>query len=167
MSAVKDNKGFSKIQFEEIIVFIFSWIVVLPICVVLTGKFLSQVFDYKVKNDDLFAINVYFLRIKAEKSEVMIGFGVYLLVFFTNLLFAKEYPLSVLNDGAGLKLTKWNAVCLFSALCSSSIATLVFIVINLVPRLFRRRNIISKDKEAEILSKIASVKSDNDGGKVK
>lgn len=159
--ASKSKGAVDNVEFTKIIEYIFSWVVILPICLIVSGKLIAQSFDYKVDSSDVLNIDLRVIKIKAEKQEVSLGFGLYFLIFFINLIFTRDYTVNLINEGADLNISKWNALCIFSGLCSASISMIVFTSLVLIPRLLPSRKLISTKEQSKIIKKIQSQRSSN------
>ena len=144
----------AKAFLEDAVQFIFSWVLLLPISVIVSGKLLGEAFSYKVDNGDEFKISFKIFTIKAEKSEVMTGFGLYMLIFLLNMVFFSETVGRIIASNAGLSITRWNSLCIFSALCSAAVSMLTFMILVFIPRTIPTRKIISYEKETEMLRRI-------------
>lgn len=143
-----------KALLEETVLLLFSWIIVLPIGVIVSGKLLSEAFSYKVDSDDIFVINLKVFNIKAEKSEVVTGFGLYMLIFLADLVFFSEFINQVIQKNAGLNISRWNSLCIFSALCAAAVSMMAFMVLVFIPRLLPSRKIITNREEIDIIARI-------------
>lgn len=96
--------------------FIFSWIVLMPIAVIIAGKFLSQIIKLEARSKQLFKIQIKsMLLVQATDDEVIFGFT----GFFITLL-----PIGILTGPTaynffriqfGVDPGQFNSLCILSA----------------------------------------------------
>lgn len=106
---------------------IFSWVVLLGISVIVTGKITCRILRNTVLSEDKFTINFVIFKISAIGDEVLFGFLIFLLVLLSVILFGGAQVYDMFKNHSGIDIGQWNSICVLSSLLSVLVATLIFL----------------------------------------
>jgi hypothetical protein len=99
--------------------FIFSWILMLPIGVIISGIFLGALVPVPTAVGTRFVIPLLILKIEATGGEVVIGFYAYLLTFSLVLVFGGTDLYQYIKVQSSLDPGHFNSLCAASAVLSA------------------------------------------------
>jgi hypothetical protein len=116
---------------KSLVKFIFSWIILMPIAVIVSGKLLSCFITLPVKKEQYFGLNIKIVKISAHNDEVYLGFGLFLLTFSFAFMLAGQDIYSLVKTNLGSDLGQPNSICFFSSLISLLISIVIFILLNI------------------------------------
>jgi hypothetical protein len=138
--------------------FIFSWIILLAIGVIVSGKLLAQKFKFEAGTGQLFRIPIKgILTIEATGAEVVLGFTFYLIcVLLLGITFGAGLQPWV-KVHFGIDPGQFNALGFLSSLAAVAISAAIFLLSKIPPpaadtKAVRRRNKIVEQITAEKLS---------------
>jgi len=118
-------------QLSQAIPFLFSWILVMPIAVIFSGKLLASRLRLPLEgNVDFIDIRIPLLfRARATRAEAVFGFGMYFL-WFTIAGFAGGKSLyAAFKEGFGIDPGQWNSLCITGSLISVVCSFLIFLLL--------------------------------------
>lgn len=113
--------------------FIFSWIALLPISIVVSGKLIAQIPAFKIfffEGNDEFGLRVPgIMRLVARNGEVVFGFTIFIIEFFALAMIAGRWVYRTVKIGFGIDLGQFDSICAFSALSSVVLAGSLFLIV--------------------------------------
>lgn len=120
--------GFSTDQLGDVVKFIFSWVILLPVGVILSGKFLTQRLKFPPGTGDWFRINIPLIfSIKATGGEVFVGFAwFFICLLVLGVCVGKDLP-DYVNTHFHVDPGQSNALCFMSSLLAASISFLIYL----------------------------------------
>lgn len=142
-------------QVIEVVEVIFSWVILMPIAVIISGKLIAETTTHSSKQDDFFSINLLFFRIRAKGDEVMWGFAVFILVMGLTVVLGGPAAYDFFKFKTGLDIGHWNSLCVIAAFFSVVISLILWFA---VPFLRSSPVISAQDRNAQI-EKLASQSS--------
>ncbi|MSQ48574.1 MAG: hypothetical protein EXR78_09385 [Deltaproteobacteria bacterium] len=96
---------------------IFSWAILMPIAVIVSGKLLSQRFSLSGKYDDQFNIRIPgILRIRSTNQEVILGFAGFLLSLLVLGCVFGAHVYDFVKSHFGVDPGQFNSLCILSSL---------------------------------------------------
>jgi hypothetical protein len=159
----EQTDGFSIEQIIEVVEVIFSWVILMPIAVIISGKLVAETTVRSSKEDDFLSINLLFFRIRATGDEVMWGFAVFILVMGSTVGFGGPAAYDFFKLNTGLDIGHWNSLCVIAAFFSVIVSLALWLV---VPYLRSSPVISAQDRNAQIekLKSQSSTKEDDNNG---
>lgn len=95
---------------------IFSWVVLMPIAVIVSGKLLAQRLSLPTATKQLFRIPISgVLEINARNSEVILGFSGFLTTLFLLAITAGKQIYTLFKFQFGVDPGHFNSLCIFSS----------------------------------------------------
>jgi hypothetical protein len=113
---------------KEVLGFVFSWIVLLGIGVIVSGKLAGQHFILGFSDEDSFSINVVAFRIRARGDEVSLGFLFFFLCLGLVVIFGGADAYTYFKSHAGIDIGHWNSICVISSFLSIVVAVVLWIM---------------------------------------
>jgi hypothetical protein len=117
---------------QTFILFIFSWIIIMPTAVILSGKLLAprlklpawseQTFDIKIP-----PIGPTMYRVNANNGEVVVGLSSFLLCLLILAMTAGPAAYEKFRINFGIDPGHFNSLCVFSSLIQISCCFIIFI----------------------------------------
>src|ERR1017187_251382 len=102
-------------NFTTITGFIFSWVVLLPTCVILSGKFLSSVFPMRGISKTTLRIPLWLFRIEAQNDEVVLGLTAFIVTLGIVALSGGEGFYRYAAGHFGIDPGQFHTLCFASA----------------------------------------------------
>ena len=111
-----------------IIKFIFSWLILLPIAVIVTGKLLSKPINFGSDSKQILRIPLKVFEIEANGGEVILGFACLIIVLFLVAMVGGADTYTLVKSNFGIDPGQFHSLCFFSALVSVIVSAFLFIV---------------------------------------
>ena len=114
--------------------FVFSWIALLPIAIVVSGKLIAHNPAFKLSGQDeqKFGLRLPgIIHFVATGDEVVFGFALFITEFFFFALVAGRAIYGIVKSDFGVDLGQFNSLCAFSAFSSVIVSGLVLLFIAL------------------------------------
>src|SRR5688500_8373310 len=116
MGIILDNPSAAYDHLEKAIKFIFSWVVLMPISVIIGGKLLAQVLKLNVRSTQLFKITIPRLFIiQATDSEVIMGFTGFIITLVLIAVPAGPTAYAMFVKQFGVDPGHFNSLCVLSS----------------------------------------------------
>jgi hypothetical protein len=115
MTTISEADAYSR-QVQGLLAVLFSWIVLLGISVIISGKLVAQHIVLNFSDEDVFSINLIFFKVRARGDEVSLGFILFLLCFGIVLVFGGQGAYLYFKTQAGIDIGHWNSMCAISSL---------------------------------------------------
>jgi hypothetical protein len=120
---------------EAVIKFIFSWVMLMPVSVIISGKLLSEVLKLRVRSKQLFGIErrvagVSF-EIQATDNEVILGFTGFIITLMVIAVPLGHRAYDLFREQFGIDPGQFTSLCILSSL-STVIWTFILYVIQTV-----------------------------------
>lgn len=110
--------------------FIFSWVILMPTAVVMSGKFLSQAFKLSGDASQHFVIPIPpFFRVEARNHEVTLGLGAFILTLLAVGLVAGRFAYQVFRTQFGIDPGHFNSLCILSSFLTVAWAILLYVLL--------------------------------------
>lgn len=116
---------------EKVVKVIFSWVVLMPIGVIVSGHLLSQVFHLSQPNPkQFFRIPIpEFLEIRADGDSVILGFSGFLITFLILCTLAGRSIYAVVKTQFGIDPGHFNALCIFSSMATVLWSAVLYLIL--------------------------------------
>lgn len=155
------NGASSQIDYATAVLsFIFSWVVLMPIAVIVSGKLLSKRVQLRVKSEQLFSINLlYILRIRAQDDEVILGFTGFIVILLLVGLVAGPQSYTVVKSNFGIDPGQFNSVCLMSSFLTVACTLMLYICAPVIVYDGEPENGPTQEEYDRTIEQVASKKS--------
>ena len=107
---------------------VFSWIILMPISVIVTGKLLSKPINFTVNSTQLFQIPLKILVVQATQGEVVLGFSGFIITLFGLAVFDGVGIYSIVKTNFGIDPGQFNSLCMFSSFATVVWSFAVFLI---------------------------------------
>jgi hypothetical protein len=143
---------------QEILIFVLSWLVLTAAAIIISGKLMAKRVLLGFAEDDLFKINLYIFKIKAQGDEVSLGFITFMgnLLIFIIIGYTRVYQF--VKDHAGLDIGPWNSLCASASFASIGMSFLLFIVLGLA----KGAPILAGNNRAEMIDRVNALREIHD-----
>lgn len=132
---------------------IFSWIVLMPIAVIVSGKLLAQVLKIPRQQKQLFQIKIPgVLTVRAQNDEVVIGFALFLCTFFITALIAGRGVYQLFVDRFGIDLGQFTSLCVFCSFQAVLFSSLTLVGTRVLSKYRQATDSIVKERDAIVES---------------
>ncbi len=131
---------------QGLIVVILSWMVLVALAIIISGKLVVKRFPFGLKDDALFSIPLHYFKIKATGDEVSVGFLLFILSLGLAVIFGGVPAYQFFRQQAGIDIGQWNSLCVIACFFSLLFATFVFL---LVP-VFKSEPLVSDKDRKEV-----------------
>jgi len=111
----KYSLAYSIIEFETIVRFIFSWIILMPISVIISGKLLAKPITLIVNSRQIFKISLGVLVIQSTDEEVILGFIGFIITLFITGVFGGINVYVFVKSHFGVDPGHFTSLCFFSS----------------------------------------------------
>lgn len=144
-----------------IITFIFSWVFLMPLAVIISGVWLSQCMELRVRSRILFRLVIPpflprgvspILQVEAHNAEAVLGFTGFIILFLTGFIHG-PYGYALVRTQLGIDPGQFNSVGIISSFVEVGLSVILYF---LSGKKDRSRDDLSKDLER--LHKVASRK---------
>lgn len=119
---------------DQVIRSIFSWAVLMPISVIITGKFLAKPISFNVTTKQLFRLRFKVLEIQATGSEVILGFAGFIISLLLMGIFAGRDIYELVKANFGIDPGHFNALCMLASFVTVTWSAFVFLLHLLINR---------------------------------
>jgi hypothetical protein len=112
----------------ETLKLIFSWAILMPIAVIVSGKLLAQRFNLRTRTKQLFRIPVIgVFDVQANDDEVILGFSGFITTLFLVSILAGKAVYHLFRVQFGIDPGHFNCLCIFSSFATVVWTLAVFI----------------------------------------
>lgn len=133
---------------DDALKYIFSWAALTPIAIIVSGRYLGQLFKLPGRRKQFFQISIpRIICVRAQDDEVILGFSVFF-VFLVSIGFVggKSAP-SMLQSDFGASLGQFNSICVLSALGTLMAAILLYVMTRGLGHLRRRADSTAQERD--------------------
>lgn len=148
MGAASTDQAIAQVQ--RAILGVFSWILLMAVGVIISGKLLALRIPLRLKSDDLFSINLLLFKLRASGDEVSLGLATFILTLGPVVVLGGSAAYGFFREHTGLEIGQWNSLCAISSFFSIVVATAVWILASLI----RGQPLISAEERAEQIKKL-------------
>jgi hypothetical protein len=133
---------------DDALKFIFSWIALMPIAIIVSGRYLGQLFRLPGRRRQFFQVSIpHVISIRAQDDEVIFGFSLFF-IFLVGIAFTDgKNASSMLKSHFGPSLGQFNSLCVLSALATLMAAIFLYVVTRGVGRLRRRTDTAAQERD--------------------
>jgi hypothetical protein len=132
---------------EAAIAFVFSWVVLMPIGVIIGGKLLSNLLPLPVATGQFLRIPIPpLLDIRATGQEVVLGFAGFIVTLLAMGVAAGSRAHTFFSAHFGVDPGHFNSLCVLSSFTVVTWALVLFLVVLLVAKL-RRKGGVEREHE--------------------
>lgn len=115
-------------KLETLIKFIFSWVILMPIALIVSGKFIAQPIPLKVNSKQLFKISLGMLVVEATDDEVIYGFTGFIITFLLVAIIGGKDAYALVKNNFGVDAGQFNSLCILSSFSTVLWSFLLFIL---------------------------------------
>lgn len=141
------------VQFELIeaaVRFIFSWVIMMPVSIILTGQLLDSNIRALKGDTNIFTIDIGIFRVQSSGSAVAFGFATFFTTFLIVTVTGGKHVYEWVQPRLGIDPGHFHTNCLLSALLSVTFGFLV----HLTAPLFKARKLVSTRERDDIIERI-------------
>jgi len=148
-------------NFTSIVGYIFSWAVLLPAAVILSGHFLASVFPMRGVTGIIFKISLWFLRLEARNDEVILGLAGFLITFGIVAFSGGEAFYRYAAIQFGINPGQFHTLCFASAIITVAWSVTLWLCTTVRPsRAEEQKKIKALMKEIKAKANAESLSSD-------
>ncbi|WP_214103715.1 hypothetical protein [Acrocarpospora catenulata] len=112
----------------EPVKFVFSWAGLMPIAIIISGRFIAELMKLSGRRTYFFQIKIpRFIGIFAKDDEVVFGFGAFIVTLLTVGLVGGRGSYEMFRERFGLDLGQFTSTCVLSALTTVAITTVILL----------------------------------------
>ncbi|MEZ9762344.1 hypothetical protein AB4278_05465 [Vibrio splendidus] len=94
---------------------VFSWLLLASISIIVSGWLLAHPISQTVSTDQKFVIHLLVLKIQATGSQVILGFGGFIITTLLSGLVAGEWVYNLVKVNFGIDPGQFKSICMFSS----------------------------------------------------
>ena len=148
---------------SKAISFVFSWLVLMPVAVIVSGKLLAQVLLLRGATKQLFRIHVPpVLDVSASDDEVILGFSSFIICLLLIGLPAGPIAYAILKTQFGIDPGHFNSLCVLSAFVNVLITFAVTIIIGQIRRTPTDQTALEHERRIEEIARRDKAPGDTD-----
>ena len=130
---------------ESTLSVLFSWIILTPISIIISGKIVALMINLPVIGEQNFKINLGILVIEAKHGEVILGFTLFIMFFALIGFFQGENTYLMVKASFGIDPGQFNALCMVSSFATVVLVGVIFFLNNIL----KSKNTISNNIHQE------------------
>ncbi|WP_394167499.1 hypothetical protein [Photobacterium piscicola] len=141
---------------------VFSWIFLASISIITSGWFLAHPISQTIATDQKFVINLLVLKIQATGSQVILGFGGFIITTLLSGAVAGEWIYELVKISFGIDPGQFKSICMFSSFLTVAWSFFFFIIhywLNMSGSDF----VDDKKQYADLLGRLSRSQGKNDG----
>lgn len=104
------------------------WLILASGSIITSGWLLSHLISQTIPTEQKLTINVRFLKIQATGSEVLLGFGGFIITTLLSGCFGGKWIYELVKTGFGLNLGQFYSICMFSSFLTVAWSFSFFII---------------------------------------
>lgn len=139
----------ASLKLAFLIKIIFSWLILLPTSVIITGKLLSKPIKLASDSKQLLKINLKIFHVEANGGEVILGFACLIIVIFFVAIVGGVQTYELVKASFGIDPGHFHAICFFSAMVSVILSTFLFIAHYIITVVFKTSFVEDQEKYEE------------------
>lgn len=116
------------ISVESALESVFSWLFLASISIITSGWFLAHPISQTIATDQKFVINLVVLKIQATGSQVILGFGGFIITTLLSGAVAGEWIYELVKTNFGIDPGQFKSICMFSSFLTVAWSFLFFII---------------------------------------
>ena len=117
---------------------IFSWIVLMPIAVIVSGQFLGQPLKMNLEKDQRFVIPLKIFRLEAINSQVTFGFAGFIITLLAIGFSGGLKAYGVFKSEFGIDPGQFNSLCILSSFVTVMWSFALWLIVLLVRNIRQR-----------------------------
>lgn len=141
---------------------VFSWLFLASISIITSGWFLAHPISQTIAIDQKFVINLLVLKIQATGSQVILGFGGFIITTLLSGAVAGEWIYELVKTSFGIDPGQFKSICMFSSFLTVAWSFFFFIIhywFNMNGSDF----VDDKKQYADLLGRLSRSQGENDG----
>jgi len=107
---------------------IFSWVILMPISVIISGKILAKILNFPVDSEQVFKIPIKILNIEAIGGEVILGFAGFIITLTGMGLIAGQEVYLLVKTNFGIDPGQFNSICMLSSFATVIWTSIIFLI---------------------------------------
>lgn len=136
---------------ESSLRFLFSWMALMPIAVIVSGKITSATLKLPRQSRQLFRITIpKVFNLEARGDEVVFGFATFFVNFLVIAALAGKPAYQMFTDRFGLDPGQFNALCILSSFTSVTASILLVSATRIFGRLRSRTDASAREYEMAV-----------------
>jgi hypothetical protein len=138
---------------------IFSWAVLMPIAVIISGKLLAQPLKISIDTDQYFAIPIpKILYLRANGGEVILGFAGFIITLVLTAIIGGQSAYIMFRDRFGIDPGQFNSLCIFSSFMTVIWSVLIWLLTFLLSKAKQSAPDPVAQERDELIIKLAKTK---------
>jgi hypothetical protein len=138
-------------RLSQILGFIFSWIILLSIGVIVSGKFLAHVFPMRGMGNNYFRIPLFIFRLEAQNDEVVLGLSGFIITLLVVAPLGGANLYHFVVASLGIDPGQFNTLCFSSAVITVAWSISLWVFTTQLPTLGKRSE---TEKTGDLINKI-------------
>lgn len=138
-----------------VIKFIFSWLILLPIAVIVAGKLLSKPINFGADSKQVLKIPLKIFQIEANGGEVILGFACLIIVLFFVAMIGGADIYALVKTNFGIDPGHFHSICFFSSLVSVIFSAILFVIHYLSTKAWRAPFVDDQNKYESTINALA------------
>jgi hypothetical protein len=127
------------VVYQDVVKAVFSWVILMPIAVMVSGKLVGQTIKLSGQRGQLFQVKLpKVITIAARDDEVILGFTMFLIALMVSGLSAGAAIYRFMVADFGIDPGQFDALCVFSSFVVVAASVLLFLLSRGAARLRRR-----------------------------
>jgi len=110
----------------SVLSFVFSWLVLMAVAVILSGKFLMKLLRFSTESKQLFRLSFKIFVLEASGGEVVLGLAGFLITLFLVACGWGHMVFDIVKNNFGIDTSQFNSVMFFSSLMTVLWSFLVY-----------------------------------------
>lgn len=139
-----------------VIKYIFSWLILLPIAVIVTGKLLSKPINLGSDSKQVLKIPLKIISLEANDGEVILGFACLLIIIFIVAMTGGQEVQELVKVKFGVDPGQFHSICFFSSLISVVCSFILFVVHYLMTKVGIAPFVEDKTKYEATISRLSN-----------
>jgi len=142
---------------------VFSWLFLASISVITSGWFLAHPISQTMATNQKFVINLIVLKIQATGSQVILGFGGFIITTLLSGVVAGEWIYEIVKVSFGIDPGQFKSICMFSSFLTVA-WSFIFFIIHYLFTMNGSDFVDDKKKYESLLDRLSTpLRGENDG----
>ncbi len=113
---------------QSVLESVFSWLLLASISIITSGWLLAHPISNTMATDQKFVINLIVLKIQATGSQVILGFGGFIITTLLSGAMAGEWIYELVKISFGIDPGQFKSICMFSSFLTVAWSFFFFII---------------------------------------
>lgn len=155
-----DSKQYAFDLLEQSVKSIFSWIVLMPISIIISGKLLAKSIKFTVTSKQIFRIRLIILDIQATDGEVILGFTGFIISLLLIGIFSGKAAYELVKINFGIDPGQFNAICMLTSFITVAWSFVIFFLYKLMSGKRSPSFLINQSQYDRLIQRLSSEHED-------